>query len=795
MTKLYKTPTMKTILLGLLLFTGIVKAQIVNIPDPNFKARLLQASPTIGIASTQTPDIDGYVTTYNKIDTNNDGEIQVSEALAIKWLNVPQSNIANLTGIESFTNLEFLDCSDNQLTNLNVSGLTNLQTLWCINNQITSLNASGLTNLRRLFCYNNQLSSLNVSGLTNLQDLNCNNNQLLSLNVSGLTNLKYLYCINNQLPSLNVSGLTNLLWLNCYNNQLTNLNVSGLTNLQDLNCNNNQLLSLNVSGLSNLQQLICLGNQITSLDVSGSPYIQVLNCAGNQLINLNVKNGNNSFTDTLTYFNNPTLQYICADEVEIASIQNQITQYGYTNCHVNSYCSFTPGGAFYTIQGNNRYDSNANGCDASDSNLPNLKFNLSNGITTGTFISNTSGSYTIPVQAGNLTVTPIFENPTYFSVSPTTATVSFPTAASPFTQDFCVAPNGVYHDLEVVLAPITPARPGFDATYKIVYKNKGNQTLSGNITFNYNDAVLDFVSATQTPTSQATGSLSWNYSNLLPFENRSFYVTLNVNSPMETPAVNNDDQLDFNVTINPIAGDEIPTDNLFNYKQIVVGSYDPNDITCLEGETVSPSEIGNYLHYVINFENLGTFYAENVVVKTEIDPTKYDIATLQLLNTSHLSYTRITGNTVEFIFEDINLAAAAGNPPVGGHGDVLFKIKTKDNLVTNDSVLQRAGIYFDYNFPVITNDAETTFAALNNPNFELDNSVKVYPNPSKGNVNINCNFNIKSIALYDVQGRILETNLVNDVSKTIDISTKQNGIYFIKITTDKGIKVEKLIKE
>ena len=786
---------MKTILLGLLLFTGIVKAQIVNIPDPNFKARLLQASPTIGIASTQTPDIDGYVTTYNKIDTNNDGEIQVSEALAIKWLNVPQSNIANLTGIESFTNLEFLDCSDNQLTNLNVSGLTNLQTLWCINNQITSLNASGLTNLRRLFCYNNQLSSLNVSGLTNLQDLNCNNNQLLSLNVSGLTNLKYLYCINNQLPSLNVSGLTNLLWLNCYNNQLTNLNVSGLTNLQDLNCNNNQLLSLNVSGLSNLQQLICLGNQITSLDVSGSPYIQVLNCAGNQLINLNVKNGNNSFTDTLTYFNNPTLQYICADEVEIASIQNQITQYGYTNCHVNSYCSFTPGGAFYTIQGNNRYDSNANGCDASDSNLPNLKFNLSNGITTGTFISNTSGSYTIPVQAGNLTVTPIFENPTYFSVSPTTATVSFPTAASPFTQDFCVAPNGVYHDLEVVLAPITPARPGFDATYKIVYKNKGNQTLSGNITFNYNDAVLDFVSATQTPTSQATGSLSWNYSNLLPFENRSFYVTLNVNSPMETPAVNNDDQLDFNVTINPIAGDEIPTDNLFNYKQIVVGSYDPNDITCLEGETVSPSEIGNYLHYVINFENLGTFYAENVVVKTEIDPTKYDIATLQLLNTSHLSYTRITGNTVEFIFEDINLAAAAGNPPVGGHGDVLFKIKTKDNLVTNDSVLQRAGIYFDYNFPVITNDAETTFAALNNPNFELDNSVKVYPNPSKGNVNINCNFNIKSIALYDVQGRILETNLVNDVSKTIDISTKQNGIYFIKITTDKGIKVEKLIKE
>ena len=147
------------------------------------------------------------------------------------------------------------------------------------------------------------------------------------------------------------------------------------------------------------------------------------------------------------------------------------------------------------------------------------------------------------------------------------------------------------------------------------------------------------------------------------------------------------------------------------------------------------------------------------------------------------------------VFEDINLAEASGTPPVGGHGDVLFKIRTKDNLVTNDTVLQRAGIYFDYNAPVATNDAETIFATLNNPIHDFDDSVKVYPNPAHTIINISCNTTIQSIALYDIQGRLLETDLANNNEVSFDISDKSNGVYFIKITSDKGSKVEKIVKE
>ena len=784
MTKLYKTRTMKTILLGLLLFTGIVKAQIVNIPDANFKAKLLNYNPVI--------------------DTNSNGEIEVSEALSQTSLSIVSSNIINITGIEEFTNLTSLNCTNNLITTMNLTSLTNLTLLNVNNNLLTSLNVSGLSILNDFSCSNNQLQNLNIQGCINLNNFNCSNNNLtnidliatslfifncnqndlttLNLNVNSISNF---YCSGNLLTTLDLSDIS-FSQIDCSNNLLTSLNLSGTTISFELNCRINQLSSIDVSNLQ-FSNFICDNNQFTTLELSTCTNLFSLQCNENPLITLFVKNGRNEFISFSS-----GLQFICADESQISFIQSQTGP----SVLVSSYCSFVPGGSYNTVSGTIRYDTNNNGCDATDFSISNVRVDVDNGIIQESIFTNNSGNFNFYTNAGSYTLTSNVENPTWFTFSPTTATIPFANSNNnTATQNFCISPNGVHHDLEVVLAPITPARPGFDAVYKIVYKNKGNQTLSGNVTFTYNDAVLDFVSATQTPTAQAIGSLSWSFTNLQPFENRSFYVTLNVNSPQETPAVNNDDQLDFNVTINPIAGDEIPADNLFNYKQIVVGSYDPNDITCLEGDTVSPSEIGNYLHYVINFENLGTFYAENVVVKTEIDPTKYDIATLQLLNTSHPSSTRITGNIVEFIFEDVNLAEAAGNPPVGGHGDVLFKIKTKDNLVTNDTVLQRAGIYFDYNFPVITNDAETTFAALNNPNFELDNSVKVYPNPSKGNVNINCNFNIKSIALYDVQGRILETNLVNDVSKTIDISTKQNGIYFIKITTEKGIKVEKIIKE
>ena len=339
-----------------------------------------------------------------------------------------------------------------------------------------------------------------------------------------------------------------------------------------------------------------------------------------------------------------------------------------------------------------------------------------------------------------------------------------------------------------MIQPVRNAQPGFDSSYRIIYRNKGNQPLSGQINLFYNDGVMDFVNTSVSPSTTSVGSIAWDYTNLQPFESRVIAVTLNMNGPMEIPALNNGDHLNFTASITPTSGDETPGDNTFVLEQTLAGSFDPNDITCLEGDTEHPDNIGKYLHYNINFENTGTVPATFIVVKDMIDTAKFDISSLQLINASHDVKTRINGNKVEFYFDAINLGP-------NQKGNVMFKIKTLPTLSVNSSVTQNANIYFDYNWPITTNDATTTFQLLSRGDFAQDTSVKIYPNPSSSVVNITAATPISSLQLYDLQGRLLEAVSSKLNETTVDISQRTNGIYFLKISTENGVKVEKLVKQ
>lgn len=760
---------------------GSVSGQIVNIPNVNFKAELLSASPSNGIASTVAPSynpLTGIWTLPNvfvKIDTNNDGHIQVSEAQAIKFLDI-DGYTTDLMGIQAFINLEYLDCKDGDLTTLNLQNLSNLRFLDCFGNDLTSLNISGLGNLISLQCNSNELSNLDVTGLTNLIYLNCGANNLTNIDISGLVSLQRYSCQSNNVTSLIFPPLPNLKIVNCWDNQMTYLDVSALTNLEALYCGLNQLAVLDITNNSSLAGLSCGGN--------------------NQLSTLLLKNNNpNNWTSSnISFSGNPNLTYICVDEQDITTMQNLINTAGYAaTCSVSSYCSFNSGGNYYTLQGSNTFDSNNNGCDAADVTLPNLKFNATTGTQSGSFISNQSGQYSIPVQAGTHTITPVIENPTYFNFSPTTCTVTFPATTSPFTQNFCFTPNGVHPDLETVIVPTTPARPGFDADYKLIIKNKGNIQQSGSVTFTYNDAVLDYVSANPIFTSQTTGLLTWDFAALQPFETREISLTLNVNSPMETPAVNGGDVLNYSATISSPATDDSPLDNTFSLPQTVVNSFDPNDKTCLEGTSITPDMIGKYVHYMIRFENTGTFAAENIVVKDMIDQSKFDISSLIPLNASHNYTTRITGNKVEFIFENINLPFDDAN----NDGYIVFKIKTLPTLALGDSFSNSASIYFDYNFPIVTDPAITTFAVLGTDDFEFSKYLTVYPNPVNDLLKITSkqNIELRSMEIYNMIGQlVISVPNANGIS-SIDVTNLSTGNYFLKIVSNKGTSNVKFIKK
>ncbi|SHJ15331.1 DUF7619 domain-containing protein [Flavobacterium terrae] len=695
------------------------------------------------------------VSNLTALETMNCGSnlltsLNLNGAVNLKKLHAQFNHLTTLD-MSGLINLLEINASNNLFATLNLNGLINLKSFTCCYGQLISLDISGLNNLDGIYCYYNQITSLNLSALPALRFLQCNNNQLSFLNVNSLSNLIQLDCSNNQLTTLDINSLTQINQINCYLNQLESINLIGLTSLQSLDCRFNQLTSLNLDGLTNLSSLWCAdndittldfanndiwdlrcsGNQLTTLDLSNETNLTYFYCENNELTSLFIKNGNNE--SELFFSGNPNLNFICADEEQIIQVQNKITEYGYANCNVNSYCTFSPGGTFYTFRGNNRYDENNNGCSAADQQYPNLKLQIENGINTVNLVCDETGGYYYDVQSGTYSITPVLENPSYFNVSPSTVDVTFPTQTSPFTQNFCITANGVHPDLEVSILPINAARPGFDATYKLIYKNKGNTTQSGSVNLVFNDAVLDFVSASPVVTIQSVNNLSWNFTNLAPFESREIAFTLNVNSPMEIPAVNGGDVLNYTVTITSPATDDLPNDNTFVLNQTVVNSYDPNDKTCLEGATIPPSKVGGYVHYVIRFENNGTANAQNIVVKDMIDTNKFDVSSLVPIKGSHSFVTNISaGNKVELIFENINLPFDDAN----NDGYVSFKIKTKPTLTNGDTFSNSASIYFDYNFPIVTNTATTTIQALSRQDFEFSTYFKVYPNPVSTTLNI-----------------------------------------------------------
>ena len=136
----------KLYFLVLFVLSFVAEAQIVNIPDANFKAKLLSASSNNYIAQNASG-------ANVKIDTNDDNQIQINEAISISQLNVASSNISSLTGIEDFVNLTQLICDSNQLTSLNVTQNIALEILSCNFNPITSLNVTQNIALLDLSCF------------------------------------------------------------------------------------------------------------------------------------------------------------------------------------------------------------------------------------------------------------------------------------------------------------------------------------------------------------------------------------------------------------------------------------------------------------------------------------------------------------------------------------------------------------------------------------------------------------------------------------------------------------------
>lgn len=171
---------------------------------------LVITQPIVRITENNFPDpaLRAYV--ENEYDTNHDGALTDDERAAGRELNAKARGIQDLTGIELLTGLKVLMMNGIQPANgvLNLTALTNLERLCVEDCGLTSLQLP--KSLHVLECDDNELTSLDLSGFTALEFAFLNGNPLTSLTLTKCAKLKGLFVARTNLKSLTISDCTQL---------------------------------------------------------------------------------------------------------------------------------------------------------------------------------------------------------------------------------------------------------------------------------------------------------------------------------------------------------------------------------------------------------------------------------------------------------------------------------------------------------------------------------------------------------------------------------------------------------
>ncbi|WP_196890077.1 T9SS type A sorting domain-containing protein [Aureivirga sp. CE67] len=760
-------------------------------------------------------DINGDGVIDEKIDTDDDGEISLDEALQVKKIEFDlglSGNIIKFNEATYFENLESLFLIQTELDEIDLTGCTQLTSLDLRSNNLTSIDISNQNNLEYLnLRHNDYLVNLDLTNNSQLKTIVISNGQYTAYDFSNLPLLEDFEVINGySATSLDFSQNPNLKRLSLGIHNIGNLNISNNVNLEDLDLNlqqsPNTFNELDLTNNINLERLRFHWTGMTSIDLSNKNNLKILEIDATALENIYIPeevpltslmiNSNSNLETliierdeefTLEFVDNFNIEYVCIPDNLISLYEADILQNS-SSVVVNSFCSYTPFDADYAVKGNVSF-SETNDCENS-TNISNFSFDISTEGAEGVIFANSEDGYHIPLIAGTYTLKPNVDNSDFFTITPESVQVTFPNEDNldEIIQDFCVTPNGEVSDVEITLIPIDLARPGFDVDYKIVYKNIGNQTISGDVDFNFDDTIIDFVEATPLGYTISTGNISWPYEDLAPFEEREIFFRLNLNSPQEDPALVGGEILNLDAVIT--FGEEFRVSSL---KQEVVNSYDPNDKTCLEGNVLTPDLVGGYLTYRIRFENTGTASAVNIVVEDQIDPLSFDISSIKMIDSSHDCVMRTEGNLVKFFFDDIMLP----HEDETNDGYVIFKIKTLDTLEIEDTIENTAEIYFDFNDAIITNTAVTTVQKLDVDAIGMDSSIAVFPNPTTEILNISSKNSIEKVEVYSILGKlIVEFNFdSNNKTEQLNIKTLETGVYMLKVSTSVGEKQLKLVIE
>lgn len=467
----------------------------------------------------------------------------------------------------------------------------------------------------------------------------------------------------------------------------------------------------------------------------------------------------------------------------------------------------TSNACYCTITGT-VYDDQNNNCiqDPTEQGIPNIQIHCSG---FGYAYTDANGQYEFKVPSGTYTISETIQTQyplstcqnnsnsvTVVAVANCVQTVNFGNAINPL------------RDIKTNVWSHYKAVPGFPYKQKKIITNMGTIPESNILTGYENDGQLGVASFV--PSQPIVFNANDWYENavsplsLNPGFSANFDInyTVPVNVPLST-VLEFRDSVSYSNLMSDWLNDYTPWDNVKLHQKVVVGSYDPNfkEVSPVgegpEGDIFAEDSV---LDYMVHFQNLGTWYAQDVVVIDTLDPD-LDWTTMKPVYQSHPCTITISDvGVARFEFKNIQLPAKTQNEPAS-HGMFSYEIKTKKNLPLGTKFTNKAEIYFDFNPAIITNTTVNTLTAPASIE-EYDKGftqLDVYPNPAENVLHIEFakSNELTRLDVYDVSGKLIQSQQVDGQlgQHEINIESLTTGVYLLSVQNSVISKTAKFIKK
>jgi len=294
-----------------------------------------------------------------------------------------------------------------------------------------------------------------------------------------------------------------------------------------------------------------------------------------------------------------------------------------------------------------------------------------------------------------------------------------------------------------------------------------------------------------TPTTQVGNTLTWNF-NVAAYIPQ--YITILPDTPFN-PSLTVGDTMHNSFYLTPTAGDTDLANNTVIRVDTIKAAYDPNfkDVSP-QGDIIA----GTQLKYTIHFENTGNDTALNIYVLDTLSDNLLS-NTFNLVSSTAPVYTNVfkygsNHYILKFDFPNIKLPDSSHH----GHNDgmVVYTIQTKPTLTPGTYITNRAGIYFDVNPVIMTNQVVNKVHVPDGVEILDKAKVAIYPNPVTDILTITTDErSYNAVEITNTVGQLMLKQPLKQNDTRINVKTLPSGIYFANLKGEAGnktIKFEKL---